>query len=183
MVFSDGVAETTMSESPASAGDLLELLGQTPADARRTEQRADVKVCELRDAGSQVRHDDPDANQLLAGERTECGAADVDVVLERVHVGLHGVLTVAVRVPGRRIPAAVPGDELCTELLVEHVDALPTVNRGDARQLGPAQPSELDCRSHRLTLTHPRSVGRPVAAAPARRTVEATDTARLSPMT
>jgi hypothetical protein len=41
-------------------------------------------------------------------------------------------------------------------LVVEHVDAFPTVDLDDARQLGPAQPSELDCGFHCLTLAHGR---------------------------
>jgi hypothetical protein len=39
-------------------------------------------------------------------------------------------------------------------LLVEHVDAFPTVDLADARQLGPAQPSKLDCGFLGLTLAH-----------------------------
>jgi hypothetical protein len=50
----------------------------------------------------------------------------------------------------------VPRDELAAVLVVEHVDAFPTVDLDDARQLAPAQPSELDCRLHRLTLAHER---------------------------
>ena len=137
-------------------GDLLELLGQTAADTRRTQRCADVEECQLRDPGPEVWHDDTDANQPSAGERTERDPAGVDVVLERVHLGLDGVFAVTVRVPGRRAPVAVPRDELCAVLVVEHVDAFPTVDLAGARQLGPAQPSELDCGFHRLTLAHGR---------------------------
>jgi hypothetical protein len=37
----------------------------------------------------------------------------------------------------------VPRYELRAMLVVEHVDAFPAVDLGGARQLGPAQPSEL----------------------------------------
>ena len=96
----------------------------------------------------------PMPTSSLAGERTERDPAGVDVVLERVHLGLDGVFAVTVRVPGRRAPVAVPRDELGAVLVVEHVDAFPTVDLGDARQLGPVQPSELDFGFHRLTLAH-----------------------------
>jgi hypothetical protein len=113
---------------------------------------ADVEERQLRDRGPKVWDDDTDANQPSAGERTERDPAGVDVVLERVHLGLDGVFGVTVRVPCRRVPVAVPRDELGAVLVVEHVDAFPTVDLADARQLGPAQPSELDCGFHRLTL-------------------------------
>ena len=136
------------------AGDLVELLAQTAADAPRTRWRADHEVCQLRDPGSKVWHDGTDANQLVAGERTERDPAGVDVVLEHVDLGLDGVLAVTVRVPGQRVPVAVPRDELGAVLVVLHVDVFPTVDLGDARQFGPLQPSELDCPFHRLTLAH-----------------------------
>ena len=88
---------------------------------------ADVEECQLRDPGPKVWHDDTDANQPSAGERTERDPAGVDVVLERVHLGLDGVFAVTVRVPGRRAPVAVPRDEFGAVLVVEHVDAFPTV--------------------------------------------------------
>ena len=113
-----------------------------------------VEECELRDPGPKVRQDDTDTNQPSAGERTERDPAGVEVVLERVHLGLHGVFAVTVRVPGRRAPVAVPRDEFGAVLVVEHVDAFPTVDLDDVRQIGPAQPSELDGRFHRLTLAH-----------------------------
>jgi len=138
------------------AGDLLELLGQTGADTRRTERCADVEPCQLRDPGPEVWHDDSDANQPSAVERTESDPALVDVILERLHLGFDGMFAVTVRVPGRRAEVAVPRHELCAVLLVEHVDAFPTVDLGDARQLGPAQLSDLDCRFHRLTIAHGR---------------------------
>ena len=50
----------------------------------------------------------------------------------------------------------MPRDELGAVLVVENVDAFPTVDLDDARQLSAAQPSELDCGFHRLTLTHAR---------------------------
>jgi hypothetical protein len=103
-----------------------------------------------------VWHDDTDANQPSAGERTERDPAVVDVVLERVHLSRDGVFAVTLRIPARRAPVAVPRDELAAVLVVEHVDALATVDLADARQLGPAQPSELDCRLHCLTLAHGR---------------------------
>ena len=68
----------------------------------------------------------------------------------------NGEITAAVRVQGRRAPVAVPRDELSAVLIVEHVDTFPTVDLDDARQLGPAQPSELNCGFHRLTLAHGR---------------------------
>jgi hypothetical protein len=43
---------------------------------------------------------------------------------------------------------------LSAVLVVEHVDAFPAVDLDDARQLGPTQPSELDCGFLRLTLAH-----------------------------
>ena len=143
-MFSDGVAETTMSESPAVRAICVELLGQTAADTRRAPRCADVEECQLRDPGPKVWHDDTDANQLSAGERTERDPAVVDVVLERVRLGLDGVFAVTVRVPGRRAPVAVPRDEFGAVLVVEHVDAFATVDLGDARQLVPVQPSELN---------------------------------------
>ena len=86
-------------------------------------------------------HDDTDANQPFAGERTERDPAGVDVVLQHVDLGLDGVFAVTVRVPGRRVPVAVPRDELGAVLDVLHVDAFPTVDLADtATQLGPAQP-------------------------------------------
>ena len=109
-----------------------------------------MEECQLRGPGPKVWHDDTDANQPSAGERTERDPAGVDVVLERAHVRLDGVFAVTVRVPGRRVPVAVPRDELGAALLVEHVDAFRTVDLGDARQLGPAQPSELDFGFHPL---------------------------------
>ena len=93
-------------------------------------------------------HDDTDASQPFAGECTERDPARVDVVLEHVHLGLDGVFAVTVRVPGRRAPVAVPRDELGAVLVVQHVDAFPTVDLRDARQLGPAQRSDLDCGFH-----------------------------------
>jgi hypothetical protein len=42
-------------------------------------------------------------------------------------------------------------------LVVEHVDAFRTVDLDDARQLGPAQRSELDCGFLRLTFADVRS--------------------------
>src|SRR5215472_6348540 len=136
------------------ASDLLELLGQTAADTRRTPRCADVEPCQLRDAGPKVWHDDTDANQPPAGERTERDPALIDVILERVHLGLDGVFAVTVRVPGRRTPVAMPRHELSAMLVVEHVDAFPAVHLDDARQLGSVQPSELDCGILRLTFTH-----------------------------
>ncbi len=136
------------------AGDLVELLGQTAADARRTRRCADVEECQLRDPGPKVWHDDTDANQPSARDRTDRDPARVDVVLQRVLLGRDGVFAVATRIPGRRVPAAVPRDELGAVLVVEHVDAFPTVDLDDARQLGPVQPSELDCGFHRLTFAH-----------------------------
>ena len=99
-------------------------------------------------------HDGADANQLVAGERTERDPAGVDIVLEHVDLGLDGVLAVTVRVPGQRVPVAVPRDELGAVLDVLHVDEFPTVDLADARQLGPVQPSELDRGFHRVTLAH-----------------------------
>ena len=106
---------------------------------------------QLRGPGPEVRHDDTDADQPSAGERTDRDPAGVDVVLERVHLGLDGVLAVTLRVPRRGAPIAAPLDELGAVLVVEHVDALPTVDLGDAHQLVPAQLPELDCGFHRLT--------------------------------
>ena len=91
-----------------------------------------MEVCQLRDRGPKVWHDDTDAHQAVVGERTESDAARVDVVLERVHLGLDRVLAVTVRVPGRRVPVAVPRDELGAVLVVEHVDAFPAVDLADA---------------------------------------------------
>jgi hypothetical protein len=54
------------------------------------------------------------------------------------NLGLDGVFAVTAR--PCRATSWVP----C--LVVEHVDALPAVDLDDARQLGPAQPSELDLR-------------------------------------
>jgi hypothetical protein len=143
-----------MSGVAGAAGDLLELLGQTAADTLRTRRRADVEECQLRDPRPKVWHDDSDSNQSPAGEGTERDPAVVDVALELVHPGLDGVFAVTVRVPGRRAPVAVPRDELSAMLLIEHVDAFPSVDLHDARQLGPAQSSELDCGLLRPTLTH-----------------------------
>ena len=70
------------------AGDLLELLGQAAADTLRTRRCAHVEDRQLRDPGPQVWHDDTEADQPSAGERTERDPASVDVVLERVHAGL-----------------------------------------------------------------------------------------------
>ena len=113
-----------------------------------------MEVCQLRDPGPKVWHDDTDSNQPCAGERTERDPAVVDVVLERVHLGLDRVFAVTVRVPGRRAPVAVPRDELSAMLLVEHADAFRAVDLDDARQLPPAQSSELDRGFLRLTLAH-----------------------------
>ena len=71
-----------------------------------------------------------------------------------MYLGLDRVFAVTVRVPGRRAPVAVPRDELSAMLVVEHVDAFATVALGDAPQLGPAQPLELDCGFLRLALAH-----------------------------
>ena len=136
------------------AGDLVEPLAQTAADARRTRRRADHEVCQLRDPAPKVGHDGADADQLLTDERTERDPAGVDVVLEHVDLGLDGVLAVTIRVPGQRAPAAVPRDELGAVLHVLHVDVFPTVDLGDARQLGPVQSAELDFGFHRVTLAH-----------------------------
>ena len=91
-----------------------------------------MEECQLRDPGPKVWHDDTDANQPLAGERTERDPAGVDVVLERLHLALDGVFAVTVRVPGRRAPVAVSRDELGAVLVVAHVDAFPTVDLADA---------------------------------------------------
>jgi len=45
------------------AGDLLELLGPTAADTRRTPRCADEEKCQLRDPGPKVWHHDTDADQ------------------------------------------------------------------------------------------------------------------------
>ena len=82
-------------------------------------------------------------------------------MLERVHLVLDGVFAVTVRVPGRRAPVAMPRDELGAVLVVEHVDAFPTVDLDHERQLSPAQRSELDCGFHRLTLAHGRPYPEP----------------------
>ena len=119
---------------------------------------ADVEVRQLRDRGPKVWHDDTDANQSLAGERTERDPAGVDVVLQHVDLGLDRVLAETVRVPGQRAPVAVTRDELGAVLDVLHVDAFPTVDLRDSRQLRPGQPSNLDRGFHRLTLAH-RDVG------------------------
>ena len=134
------------------AGDLVELLAQTSADARRTERRADVEECELRGRWSQVRHHHADADQPFTGERAERDPSRVDVVLEGVHLGRNGVLAVTVRIPRRRVPLTAPREQIGAVLVVEHVDAFRAVDRDDERQLGAAQPPELDRRFHRLTL-------------------------------
>ena len=55
--------------------------------------------------------------------------------------------------PIRCAPVATPRNELSAMLVIEHVDAFPPVDLDDARQFGPAQPSELDCGLLRLTST------------------------------
>jgi len=137
----------TSTDPSASASHVLDHNRRNPAVKL---SRTNV----LRDPGPKVWHDDTDSNQPPAGERTERDPAVVDVVLELVHLGLDGVFAVIVRVPGPRAPAAVPRDELSAMLVVQHVDAFPTVDLDEARQLVPAQPSELDSGSLRLTLAH-----------------------------
>ena len=116
-----------------STGDPLELLEQTAADARRAPWCAHVQECQLCDAGPKMRHDDSDAYQPSAGDRTECDPTGVDVVLERMHLALDGVFAVTLRVPSRRAPVAAPCDELGAVLVVEHVDAFPAVDLDDAK--------------------------------------------------
>ena len=116
----------------------------------------EVKECQLRDPGPKVWHDDSDADQPPACERTDRDPSAVDVALERQPHGLDGVFAATVRVPRRRAPVAAPRDELGAALVVQHVDAFRTVDLGDARQLGPAQRTELHCGFHRVTLTHGR---------------------------
>jgi hypothetical protein len=102
-----------------------------------------VEVGELRGPRSNVGHDDTDADEPSAGERAERDPAGVDVVLEGLHLARDRVLAPTVRVPGCGAPVAVARYELGAALLVEHVDALPAVDLGDARQLGSAQRPEL----------------------------------------
>ena len=131
-MFSDGVAETTISESPAvraicSSCSHRRLPMPVARNGALTWRYASCAI-----AGPKVWHDDTDANQPSAGERTERDPAGVDVVLERVQLGLDGVFAVTVRIPGRRAPVAVPRDEFGAVLVVEHVDAFPTVDLADA---------------------------------------------------
>src|SRR5262245_10705919 len=113
-----------------------------------------MEECQLRDPGPDVGHDDTDADHPSAGERPERDPLAVDVVLEGAQLSRDGVFAVTLGVPGRRGPVAGPGDELAAVLVVEHVDALRTIDLADARQLGPAQPAHLDRRLHHLTLAH-----------------------------
>ena len=146
MVLSDGVGETTMSESPA-----VRAICSSCVDRRPPIPFARHAALTWRNASCAIpgRRCGPSA-----GQRTERDAAGVDVVLDRAHVGLDGVFALTHRVPARRAEFAMPRDELSAMLVVEHADAFPTVDLDDARQLGPAQPSELDCGSLRLTLAH-----------------------------
>ena len=68
-----------------------------------------------------------------------------------MHLGVDGVLTVTVRIPGGRVPLAVPSDEPGALLVVEHLDAFRAVDLGNARELAPTQPPELDRHLHHRT--------------------------------
>jgi hypothetical protein len=111
---------------------------------------------QLRDSGPKVGQDDADANQTSAGERTERDPTGIDLVLDRVHLGIDGVFAMTVRVPGGRGPVAVSRYELGAVLVVEHVDVFCTVDLAEARQIGPIQLSEFDHGLHLLTLARER---------------------------
>ena len=117
------------------AGDQVQLVRQTTADARRPERLADVEERELRCPGAKVWYDHSNPNQPSFREGAECDPARVEVMLEGVPLRLDGVLAVPVRVPGGRAPAPPPLYEFGPTLLVDEVDTLGTVDLGDPRQL------------------------------------------------
>jgi len=53
-------------------------------------------------------------------------------VLERVSLGCHGVLTVAVGDPRRGAPLAAPSGEIDAVLFVQHADAFRAIDLADA---------------------------------------------------
>jgi hypothetical protein len=114
------------------AGDLLQLLTQSAADASGTPRCADVEERQLCDPGPEVRHDDTYADHAAVSERTERNPAAVEVVLNLPHLGLDGVLALTVRIPGRRTPLAVACDEPRALLVVEHFDSFRAVDLADA---------------------------------------------------
>ena len=128
--------------------------------------------------GRRVWHDDTDAYQSSAGERTERNSGGVEVVLDCVHLGLDGVLAVAIWVPGRRAPVAAPRVELGALLVVEHVDAFPTVDLDDAREFSPGPTFGIRLRApppQPGTRTPCRAACGPLSR-PGRVTIESTDT-------
>jgi hypothetical protein len=68
---------------------------------------ADVEESELRDPRAQVRHHHSDPNQPIAREGAERDPAAVDEALQRVPLGLDGM--VAVAVGGLDCPSPAPG--------------------------------------------------------------------------
>jgi hypothetical protein len=66
----------------------------------------------------------------------------------------------ALGIPTRCLPVSVPLDELGAMLFVQHLNALMTVDFGDARHLMPAQGAERDDRFHVRRFAHQPSLGR-----------------------
>ncbi len=75
-------------------------------------------------------------------------------MLEGLPLRRDGVLAVPVRVPGGRTPVPAPLFEFGPMLLVDEVNALGTVDVGNARQLRAIQPLELDRYPHHATVAH-----------------------------
>jgi len=99
-VFCDGVAETTISVSPALRAIRSSSSDGATADARCAERCADVEERELCDLGAKVWHDHSDPDELSFREGAECAPARVEVMLEVLPMCRDGVLAVPVWVPG-----------------------------------------------------------------------------------
>jgi hypothetical protein len=151
-VFSDGVAETTISVSPARLRDALQIGAQPAAHTDAPERMAHVKVRELGDPRADVRHHHADPDQASLRERAEGDAAFVRIVGERLPLRFDGVLTHSVRIPGRRAPVPRPRNELGATLLEDQVDLLAAVDLADARQFVARQLPDLDGLLHHSTL-------------------------------
>jgi hypothetical protein len=126
------------------ASDSIQLTAETAADTSRTLRAADVDEGELRDRGPQMRHNDGDSDQPLACEGSERDTTGVDEVLELPTPCCDRVVAVAVWVPARRVPIAMPLDEVSPTLLVENLDLLSAIDLVNARQLRASELTDLD---------------------------------------
>ena len=153
-MFADGVADTTIDESPApwaTCSSSPDRRLPIPATAQRL---GDVQERELRDRGPQMRHDDADPDQPSVHEGAERHPTRVDVVLEFVPLCFDGVFAVPVCVPGRRAPGPGPLHQLRPTLFVEEIDVLSPIDLADERELRASQPPYLDAFLHRATIAH-----------------------------